>query len=339
MTAQFRPQTDVRRVYFQTLNRVVAGLLQSSDDVMVNIATRLDSLFKLLDKRDAGGLAVRTDRNDSGLPILADIIALARDVSARQQPETSSAALRQAVLDEMLARRRMPRALRLQEIGRAVYEEAVRHALPIFWPEIRTFEPVKQGGLRYTNWDHWDGGTNRPVFTQVWLKPRTQHEIEFSHFLAQARKFSGSGFTPLAAAIEFDDTLPTVALKRLKRWTLGPLYSPIFMDLPAQFGPLFDDLPPDDAWMFAWHEDEVLSVGTEATKSWFLAPTVYRETYAVDSTEPIAVERGASASRGHALMPHRVHQKLLGMGGAIETITRGMRLHSLSANGDLFEDV
>ncbi|MBV6657066.1 MAG: hypothetical protein KI785_04780, partial [Devosiaceae bacterium] len=63
------------------------------------------------------------------------------------------------------------------------------------------------------------------------------------------------------------------------------------------------------------------------------------ETYAVDSTEPLAVERGASASRGHALLPHRVHQKLIGAGGAIESVTRGMRIHSLSASGDVFEDI
>lgn len=330
---------DVRRVYFQTLARVTAGLLQSADPVLVDLAARLDALFGLLDKRDAGGLAARLDRNDSGLPILADVIALASEVEERREPDVASAALREKLLNEMMERRRVPRALQLQEIGRAVYQEAVRGALPIFWPEGRSLSPADDGRLKRLSWDHWDGGTNRPVFTQAWIEYRQPRAFPHSEFQTLARKFSGTGFRPLASAIEFDDAFDDIALKRMKRWTLGPFYSPIFMDLPASFEPLFADLPIEDAWMFVWHVDEVVSIGTETTQSWFLAPKIKRETYAVDTTDPLAMERGASASRGHALLPHRVHQKLIAVGGSGQTITRGMRIHSLSPDGKLFEDI
>ncbi|MEM6711751.1 MAG: hypothetical protein AAF590_05655 [Pseudomonadota bacterium] len=330
---------DVRRVYFQTLKRVVAGLLQSSDDVLVDVAARLDASFDLLDKRDAGGLAVRVDRNDSGLPILADTIALSRDVAKRAEPEESSKALKEKLLDEMMERRRVPRPLQLQEIGRAIYHEAVRGALPVFWPEGRSLSPRDDGRLKAMSWDHWDGGTNRPIFTQAWVEYRQSRAFPHTEMQALARKFSGSGFTPLAAAIEFDDAFDDIALKRLKRWTLGPFYSPIFMDIPMPLIALFRDLPVEDAWMFVWHVDEVISVGTKETKSWFLAPTRYSETYAVDTTDGLATERGASASRGHALLPHRAHQKLMAVGGSVETLTRGMRIHSLSPDGKLFEDI
>ncbi len=337
MNAQAMP--DVRRVYFQTLKRVTVGLLQSSDPVLVDVAARLDALLDLLDKRDAGGLAVRVDRNDSGMPILADVIALARDVEARKEPDASSASLREKMLDQMMERRRVPRPLQLQEIGRAIYQEAVRGALPIFWPEGRSLNPVDDGRMKRMSWDHWDGGTNRPVFTQAWIDYRQPQAFPHTEMQALARKFSGTGFTPLASAIEFDDAFPDIALKRLKRWTLGPFYSPVFMDVPAAFGPLFDDIPVDDAWMFVWHVDEVMSVGTEETKAWFLAPTRYRETYAVDTTDSLATERGASASRAHALLPHRVHQKLMATKGGIDTLMRAMRIHSLSPDGKLFEDM
>ena len=339
MNAINQTAPDVRRVYFQTLERITAGLLQASDPVLVDLAARLDALFALMDKRDAGGLAARVDRNDSGLPILADVIALARDVEARKEPVQSSMMLRDKLLDQMMEQRRVPRPLQLQQVGRAIYEEAVRAALPIFWPEGRSLNPRDDGRLKQLSWDHWDGGTNRPVFTQAWLEYRQPRAFPFSEMQALARKFSGTGFTPLAAAIEFDDAFDDIALKRLKRWTLGPFYSPIFMDLPPAFEPLFANLPVEDAWMFVWHVDEVMSVGTKATKSWFLAPTVYRETYAVDTTEPLAIERGASASRGHALLPHRVHQTLVATKGGIDTLMRGMRIHSLSPDGKLFEDI
>jgi hypothetical protein len=330
---------SVRRVYFDALDRVTAGLLQSSDTVLVEVATRLEVLFALLDKRDAGGLPVRVDRNDSGLPILADVIALAQDVEARKAPTTSSHSLREKVLDQMMERRRVPRKLALQEIGRAEYAEAVSNALPIFWPEGRSLSPADEGSFQRLSWDHWDGSTNRPVFTQVWLEHREHRPFALQVYQDLARKFSGSGFTPLASAIEFDDAIEHIALKRKKRWTLGPFYSPIFMDLPPGFDPLFSDLPIEDAWMFVWHVDEVVSVGTEETKSWFLAPVRYRETYAVDTSDQLAVERGASASRAHALLSHRAHQKLLDIGGSMQTLMRGMRIHSLSANGQLFEDI
>ncbi|MFK7791204.1 MAG: hypothetical protein AB8B88_00905 [Devosiaceae bacterium] len=330
---------DVRRVYFEALRRVTAGLLQSSDTVLVDIAARIDASFDLLDKRDAGGLPVRADRNDSGLPILADIIALARDVKARAEPEQSSAYLRERLLNQMMERRRVPRKLQLQEIGRAIYQEAVRGALPIFWPEGRSLQPQDEGRLKQLSWDHWDGSTNKPVFTQAWIEYRQPRAFPHTEMQALARKFSGSGFTPLASAIEFDDAFDDIALKRMKRWTLGPFYSPVFMDLPPAFAPLFADLPVDDAWMFVWHVDEVISVGTEETKSWFLAPTRYRETYAVDTTDGLATERGASASRAHALLPHRAHQKLMATKGGIDTLMRGMRIHSLSPDGKLFEDI
>lgn len=336
--------TDVRRVYFQTLARVTAGLLQASDPVLVDLAARLDALIDLLDKRDAGGLPVRVDRNDSGMPILADVIALANDVERRAEPAESSASLREKMLDQMMERRRVPRPLQLREIGRAVYQEAVRGALPIFWPQGRSLSPRDEGKLKQLSWDHWDGGTNRAVHTQAWIGYRQPRAFPHTEFQALARKFSGTGFTPLASAIEFDDAFADIALKRMKRWTMGPFYSPVFMDLPPAFAPLFDDLPVDDAWMFVWHVDEVISVGTEATKSWFLAPTVHRETYAVDTTDGLATERGASASKAHALLPHRAHQKLMGMNGgglkdSIDTLTRGMRIHSLSPDGKLFEDI
>ncbi|MBV6659124.1 MAG: hypothetical protein KI785_15280, partial [Devosiaceae bacterium] len=274
MTVSATPATDVRRVYFQTLQRVIAGLLQVSDPVLVDVATRLDSLLRLLDKRDAGGLDVRVDRNDSGLPILADVIALARDVRERKPAPVNARALREKVLDDMMARRRVPRPLQLQEIGRAIYQEAVEHALPIFWPEGRSLSPESDGRLKRLAWDHWDGATNRPVYTQAWLDRQRLPARAFpvTSYQSLAWKFSGTGFSPLAMAVEFDDAIDDIALKRLKRWTLGPFYSPIFMDLPAQFGPLFENLPPEDAWMFVWHVDEVISVGTEVTKSWFLAP-------------------------------------------------------------------
>ena len=333
------PVPDIRRVYFKALARVTAGLLQSSDRELVDVAARLDASFALLDKRDAGGLPVRVDRNDSGLPILADVIALARDVEARKPPEQSSQRLREEVLDEMLERRRVPRPLQLQQIGRALYEEAAQHALPIFWPEGRSLSPQDEGALQRISWDHWDGGTNRPIFTQAWLHYHEERPFALKVYQETARKFSGSGFTPLAAAIEFDDAVEVIALKRLKRWTLGPFYSPIFMDLPATFEPLFADLPIDDAWMFVWHVDEVISAGTEVSRMMMIGPKRYRETYAVDTTDVLSTERGASASRGHALLSHRAHQKLMAIGGAADTITRGMRIHSLSPDGKLFEDV
>lgn len=339
MNASAQTPLSVRRVYFDALDRVTAGLLQSSDPVLVDVATRLEVLFALLDKRDAGGLPVRVDRNDSGLPILADVIALAQDVEARKAPPASSQSLRENVLNQMMERRRVPRALALQEIGRAEYAEAVSNALPIFWPEGRSLSPKDEGSLQRLSWDHWDGSTNRPVFTQMWLEHRQHRPFALQVYQDLARKFSGSGFTPLASAIEFDDAVEHIALKRMKRWTLGPFYSPIFMDLPPAFDPLFADLPIEDAWMFVWHVDEVVSVGTEETKSWFLAPVRYRETYAVDTSDPLAIERGASASRAHALLSHRAHQKLLDVGGSMQTLMRGMRIHSLSANGQLFEDM
>lgn len=339
MNALAQTPPSVRRVYFDALDRVTAGLLQSSDPVLVDVASRLEVLFALLDKRDAGGLAVRVDRNDSGLPILADVIALAQDVEARKAPDASSKSLREKILDQMMERRRVPRALALQEVGRAEYAEAVSNALPIFWPEGRSLSPKDEGRLQRLSWDHWDGGTNRPVFTQAWLKYHEPRPFALQIYQDLARKFSGSGFTPLASAIEFDDAVHHIALKRMKRWTLGPFYSPIFMDLPPAFDPLFTDLPIEDAWMFVWHVDEVVSVGSEKTKSWFLGPTRYRETYAVDTSDPLAIERGASASRAHALLSHRAHQKLLDLGGSMQTLMRGMRIHSLSANGQLFEDI
>ncbi|MEM1287081.1 MAG: hypothetical protein AAGH60_01885 [Pseudomonadota bacterium] len=339
MNVAAAPVADVRRVYFQTLKRVVSGLLQVSDPVLVDMAARLDSTFSLLDRRDAGGLAVRVDRNDSGLPILADIVALARDVSAQKPPKRSAAEVKQALLDDMLGRRRMPRPLQLQEVGRAVYEEAVLGALPIFWPQAGNMQPASEGSLQRIAWDHWDGGTNSPVFTQAWLKYHEDRPFAGQIYEELASKFSGTGFTPLAAAIEFDDASDVISLKRLKRWTVGPLYSPVFMDMPVHLEPLFDGLPVDDAWMLVWHVDEVISVGTTSTRKFFVGPMKHTETYAVDTTDTLATERGASASKGHVLVPHKVHQKLMVAGGAAETLTRSMRIHSLSNDGQMFEDV
>ena len=328
------------QAYVAELTRAVSALQHHSDTTVAGTFRRLARTMALIGLKAEAGGPVTYDRQGDGFPVLSEILALDQALSHGAMPDKEPAALRETLLDEMLVRRRMPRPLQLQELARAVYLRELQAGEAPFGAQAERFVPVLENGYLKVAWDHWDGPRSTPVHTVAWFMHKGPAPFPAEALTRVARRVSGAAFTPLAAAIEFDDASETTRLKKLVRMPVGPYRSPAFTVLDGPTAELLASMDVDEeAFSLAFHIDAVVSTGTRIVgKGWF-SNGVERETYAVDRGDALASERGSSHSMSHILIPHAARQRLHDEPGQTTLTALGnARIHALARDGGLIED-
>ena len=334
--------TSAQSLYSRTLRRIFAALEEASDPMLSSASARLARLFDLVGLRATAGRQPTIDRHSSGFPILADIVSLANDRRDVEPPPRSSDAVRLGLLDAMLIHRRELSALMIDEMADTVYAEALLDAGDLFAPEPGALNPHHYGGRLRVSWDMWDGAKSMPVFCRCWFEGGENQPLPEEDIRSIGRRFSGSGFTPLSMAVEIDDALEHLRLKRLRKLTVGPFRSPIFGTEENALVNFLAESDDDEAnWALFWRVDEVISSGTEWHRPWFLAAKRPRERFVTDTRDPELVERGASSTRLHMLMPPQIYRCVadLAHDHEIADFVRPVRMHVLSADNVLTEDL
>ena len=101
--------SDVRAYYFRTLGRMTRVLATIGDAPSAGTFRRLNRMLRLLDLRSAAGDAPSLDLVRSGLPILKEIISVSNDIQhGARRSGRPIGEVKAAMLDEMLAHRRLP---------------------------------------------------------------------------------------------------------------------------------------------------------------------------------------------------------------------------------------
>jgi hypothetical protein len=348
---------DVRAHYFRTLAQMTRGLATLHDQPSAEIFRRLGRLMRLLDLRTAAGEAPSLDLVRSGLPILKEIVSVSNDVQTGPRGARAIADVKGAMLDDMLAERRLPRERLRAEAAAALYDEELGGDLAdVFQPDAersfaaRLVRPdltkgpwAKKDQEVRSAWDFWDGTTSRAI--RVYADFHVPPEVSGAAALEEAgrvpglaNRFSGGSYTPLTLADEIDDAMENLRLKRLLKVTVGPFVSDVFSKTDD---PLMthvrqsDEL--DEAWAIRWTVDTLLSAGTRMVGGGFLSGPRPQETFHVNLSDPDCAERGVTEFRHHVAMPHGMFQRI-----AVHRMNnpalRGASIHVLADDDRLIEN-
>lgn len=350
---------SARSYYFRTLSRMTDGLSGLVDTQTSETFSRIGRLFRLLDLRTAAGEEPTIDRLKSGLPILKEIVQVAKDLELGVTGDVGDVqTLRSGMLDDMLLRRRIPDERAIRGIAMAIYAEAVAMdridlsrplpCSPVFQPTAEHSFSVSDTGRegRIASWDYWDGTTSRAIRTFARFNLReipawtddTFLVDEIARIKSVANKFSGASFSPLTLATEIDDKTSTLRLAGLTRITIGPFISDIFYDVGD---PIMDAIKSaediEDAWALRWTVDHIRAGSTSVVGGGLFSKPRYQQNFLVDTSDPDCAMRSVTAFERHVAMPHGLYQRLSHRRNECASLKSAL-IHVLTGEGRLIEN-
>ena len=258
------------------------------------------------------------DRHESGFPVAQELMVMALDAAQAakhltgmaSEPELKDRMIRQIVRDLTV-----PTALQFALSQRLYYEAMAKGGL--FWarndPDAQWIEDVGARRHFLVHWAVYDSQANLPVVYLLDVedggrKPLPTDDRRWpmaqAHLVAQ----SLGGLKLLTIAQGFDKDFADLHPKRLRRFTLGPMYS---HDFTLQSGPISDVLAgaraPDDAdWALVWTVEDLVSDREETVSSgWFSEQP--QQVYKLDAFRP---DDGATRTDRMVILPEAPYQTL-----------------------------
>lgn len=261
------------------------------------------------------------DLLESGFPIFQEIVSMANDaVEAAKRLEglPDAARLKDEMVRQIVGERVVPTRLQYA-MSQRLYFETLRDG-GLFFAQVHPaaeFIADVSGGRRgyLLHWGVYDSQLNVPVVylmevvdsgrKALPLDERRWPEVQ-AHLLAQ----SVGGLKLLTIARGFDADFADLHPKRLRRLTLGPMYSQGFT---LQTGAMREVLEgakaaEDEDWALAWTVEELESERVEVEKGWF--SDTEREVFRLDPFAPGGEDSGATRITRSLILPERPYQVL-----------------------------
>lgn len=286
-------------------------------------AFRALSYKYLMTGRAEGSPKLTFDRHESGFPVAQELMMMALDAAQVQKHlggMASIAELKDRMVRQIVRDLTVPTQLQFA-LSQRLYYEALAAAVGavggIFWPKN---DPDAQfirdvGARRHflVHWAVYDTQVNLPVVYLMDIEDSGKKALPNDdrrwplvqqHLMAQ----SVMGLKLLTIAQGFDKDFSGLHPKRLRRITLGPMYS---HDFTLQSGPISQVLtdakaPDGDDWALVWTVEDLISDHEEEVKDgWF--STAERQVFKLD---PIAVDSGMTRSDRMVILPERPYQVL-----------------------------
>lgn len=272
---------------------------------------------------DAGGAGLTIDRSDSGYPVFQEIVQLGIDLN--DAAKTLAAlpnrrALKAGMLDHLLTRRTLPRALQ-SRMSRRIYCEILAERVP-FLP-INAPEIVKVGNRRQERraylirWAVYDTHRNMPNIyllgvEETGAQPLMSDEKRWRRLAKHLTAQSLSTLKLLTIARGLDKDFSDIHPKRLRRIHFGPMYSNRFTRHADVVQDLLSEPEPgsDQDWVFCWTVETLRSKGSSTRDSGLFSQTV-SEIYDFDVHAPDEIEAGASKVERGMILPYRPYQRLV----------------------------
>lgn len=313
-------------------------------DLMRLHLTGLNATFRalshkyLMTGRDTGVFlgSLTVDRSSSGFPVLRELMAMASDAAqlgaSSDLPEPD--ALKEAMIAAIVGERRIPTDLQYA-MSQRLYLDELRQG-DLFWPRNDVAMRVIPGDpVRYMlHWSAWDGQRNLPVIWMMELEDvgRTPLSDDYArwsrvkgHLMAQALP----ELTLLTVAKGFDDDFDRLHPKRMRRLTVGPMYSSAFTRQTEGLGAVMAAAraPAGEDWALAWTLETLEAERTETERTgWFSSAE-----RAIWKLPRGRAEEGATRIERAAILPERVFQALVetgatGFGDVVKYVVGGGRL-------------
>ncbi len=342
LTADHKPLDDdaAARAYFAKFDRITAHLARvaevmgderafsdADEAVVAGYLTALSETFDALSMKYliAGRVAgtaqahLTVDVHESGFPVFQEIVTLANDAAQaaqRMRDLPEAAALKEEMIRRIVGERAMPVDLQFALSQRLYFEDLARGGqfFAQMHPQAQWIADVGPERRRFLiHWAVWDSQQNLPVIYLMEAEDSGRRALPKdagrwpsvqAHLLAQ----SASGLKLLTIAKGFDNDFNDLHPKRLRRLTLGPMYSAGYT---MQTGPIRDVLEgarakPEEDWALAWTVEELESERVEMEKGWF--SDAEREVYRLDPLT--GADTGATRVTRNLILPQLPFQVL-----------------------------
>ena len=296
------------------------------DDYLDRLRTSFAALSARYRRVEAGGdiaAGLTIDRSDSGYPVFQEIVQLGIDLS--EAPKTLSTlpdrrTLKADMLDHVLARRILPRALQSQ-MSRRIYCEILAERapfLPINAPEIVPVGDRPEERRAYLiRWAVYDSYRNMPNIYLLGVEdsgaqPLISDERRWQRLVEHVTAQSLSTLKLLTIATGLDKDFSDIHPKRLRRIHIGPMYSNRFTRHADVVQDLLSEPEPgsDQDWIFCWTVETLRSKGSSTRDSGLFGKAV-SEIYDFDVHAPDEIEAGASKVERGMILPYRPYQRLV----------------------------
>jgi hypothetical protein len=277
----------------------------------------------LMTGRSEGAPRLTFDRHESGFPVAQELMMMALDAAQVQKHLGGMASvteLKDRMVRQILRDLEVPTQLQFALSQRLYYEAlamAVGETGGIFWPKNDPdAQFIKDVGARrhfLVHWAVYDTQVNLPVVYLLDVEDSGKKALPVDDRrwpLAQAHLMAQSllGLKLLTIAQGFDKDFSGLHPKRLRRITLGPMYS---HDFTLQSGPISQVLsdakaPDGDDWALVWTVEDLLSDREEEVKDgWF--SSAERQVFKLD---PFAPDSGMTRMDRMVILPERPYQVL-----------------------------
>ena len=330
------------RRYFAKFERITGHLLRVTGEVeaegqltrteariLGRYLTALTGTFRalsykyLMTGRSEGSASLTFDRHESGFPVAQELMMMALDAAQVQKHlggMASIAELKDRMVRQILRDLTVPVQLQFALAQRLYYEAlalAVDQAGGIFWPkndpDVQFIRELPGRRHFLLHWAVYDTQLNLPVVYLMDVedsgkKPLPRDDRRWPMVQAHLMAQSAMGLKLLTIAQGFDKYFSGLHPKRLRRMTLGPMYS---HDFTLQSGPISQVLSDakaadGDDWALVWTVEDLLSEREEEVKEgWF--SSAERQVFKLDAFAP---DSGLSRMDRMVILPERPYQVL-----------------------------
>ncbi|MGV8954218.1 MAG: hypothetical protein ACOH2M_24175 [Cypionkella sp.] len=288
-------------------------------------AFRALSYKYLMTGRSESAPRLTFDRHESGFPVAQELMMMALDAAQVQKHLSGMASvteLKDRMVRQIVRDLEVPTQLQFALSQRLYYEAlalAVEpgEAAPVFWvkndPDAQFIRDVGDRRHFLVHWAVYDTQVNLPVVYLLDVEDSGKKALPNddrrwpmvqSHLMAQ----SLLGLKLLTIAQGFDKDFSGLHPKRLRRITLGPMYS---HDFTLQSGPISQVLadakaPDEEDWALVWTVEDIVSDREEEVKEgWF--SSAERQVFKLD---PFAPDSGMTRIERMVILPERPYQVL-----------------------------
>ena len=261
------------------------------------------------------------DFHESGFPVFQEIVTMANDAAqaARHLDGMAEAErLKDEMVRQIVGERIVPTRLQYA-LSQRMYYETLRDGGLYFaqmHPAAEFISDVSGGRRGYLlHWGVYDSQMNVPVVYLMEVVDSGKKALPLderrwpaaqAHLLAQ----SVGGLKLLTIAKGFDTDFGDLHPKRLRRFTLGPMYSAAFTLQTGAMREVLDEAKagPGEDWALAWTVEELVSERVEVEEGWF--SKTEREVFRLDPFAAQGAETGASRITRSLILPQRPFQVL-----------------------------
>lgn len=336
VAAELETEGRLTRTEARILGQYLAGIIATF--------RALNDKYLMTGKAEAAS-RLTIDRHESGFPVAQELMMMA--VDAQQADKhlagmASEAELKDRMIRTIVGELKLPVGLQFA-LSQRLYFEALKEG-GLFW--LRNDADAQwlgQEGERrkyLVHWAVWDTGVNLPVVYLMDVedsgkKPLPNDDYRWPQLQQKVLAQSVGGLKLLTIATGFDTDFEALHPKRLRRITLGPMYSAGFTLQSGPISRVLEDAraPEGQDWALVWTVEDLVSDREEVVKDgWFSSRP--KQIYRLDPLT--GADTGATVQERMIILPERPYQVLVEQD---PPGLRGIRKFVVGAGGRLIPGV